>query len=429
MVAKWKTAVKTYGKQLFKTGFFHIFGSNIFNKVVGFVSTALLVRILTKSEYGIYTYAWNIYSIIVIFNGMGLASALLQLCSERGNDLEYNSKIGRFSLKAGLVFDILLSAIIVAVALFAPLTIPGAKTLLLLLVCMPATQFLFDLLQCLYRAQKRNQEFSRLSVVNAFFLFAFSVAGAMFFREKGMIIGMYSGLLIALVYGYRHLNLPSVKDSTVESEDRRALFSIGTISMFNNGISSLMYLLDVFVLGIVAKEEVILAGYKVATLIPTNLIFIPQALVTYIYPYFAENRNNGKWCLTNYKKVLLGIGSINAAITLVMCLFPELIIRVIFGSQYLDIVPIFRILAINYFISGTFRIIAGNLLVTQRKLKFNFMISVIAGLTNALADYFFIRNFGAIGAAYATVLVVIVSSVLSVSYLIFTFRKAESEGI
>ena len=415
--------IRSAGNKLFRTGFFHIFGSNVINKIIAFVSTAVLVRLLTKSEYGIYTYAWNIYSIIIIFNGMGMASSLLQLCSERGNDPEYNSIIGRYSAKMGLLFDLVLGLVIAGIALWAPMTIRGADTLLFLLILMPALQFLFDLVQCIYRAQKRNREFSRLTVLNTLFLFLFSVAGALIIREKGMIFGMYASLAVSLCYGWRHLDLPRAKDSRISGKDRKALLSIGTISMFNNGISSLLYLLDIFVLGIVAKEETVLAGYKVATMIPANMVFIPLALVTYIYPYFAEHRMDGEWCLDRYKKVLLGMGGVNALIALVMCLFPGLIIRIFFGKQYLDIIPIFRVLAVNYFFQGTFRMIAGNLLVSQRKLKFNLLVSIISGIVNAAADYFFILWWGAIGAAYATVLVVLVASVLDVSYLVFTFRK------
>ena len=77
----------------------------------------------------------------------------------------------------------------------------------------------------------------------------------------------------------------------------------------------------------------------------------------------------------------------------------------------------------NYFISGTFRILSGNLLVTQRKLKFNLFVAIISSTTNIIADYLFIYCWGAIGAAYATVLVVIVSSILSTTYLVYTFNK------
>ena len=62
-------------------------------------------------------------------------------------------------------------------------------------------------------------------------------------------------------------------------------------------------------------------------------------------------------------------------------------------------------------------------MVTQRKLKYNFYVALIAGIVNALADYWFIQWWGSMGAALATVLVVMVTSILNTVYLILTFRR------
>ena len=68
---------------LIRTGFFHIFGSSVINKIIAFMSSIVLVRILTKQEYGVFTYAWNIYSIVLLFNGMGTDSGVLQLARKK----------------------------------------------------------------------------------------------------------------------------------------------------------------------------------------------------------------------------------------------------------------------------------------------------------------------------------------------------------
>ena len=77
---------------LIRTGFFHIFGSSVMNKIIAFLSSIVLVRILSKEEYGVFTYAWNIYSIILLFSGMGLDSGMLQLASEKSGDESYAKK-------------------------------------------------------------------------------------------------------------------------------------------------------------------------------------------------------------------------------------------------------------------------------------------------------------------------------------------------
>ena len=411
-------------KTLFKTGFFHIFGSSVINKIIAFMSSVVLVRILTKAEYGVFTYAWNIYSIILIFNGMGIESGVLQVSSEHSGDTEFGDRASNYGIRFGIKFDLFLGVIILLIGLFAPLKIEASREILCMLCILPISQILFQMTTTYLRAQKRNQEFARLTVLNTALIFVVSAGCAFIFREKGLVFGYYAAYLSSFVVGLLIYHIRIFNNSMpLDGEERKGLLKIAVISMTNSGLSQLMYLLDVFVLGIVDPQETILASYKVATMIPSALAFIPLALITYLYPYFAEHRGDGNWCLKRYKQILLGLGGLNLLISVVLFTGAQMIIRLLFGEQYLDAVSVFRILSVNYFFSGTFRILSGNLLVTQRKLKFNLFVAIVSSLTNVVADYFFIQWWGSIGAALATVLVVFVSSVLSTTYLIHTFRQ------
>ena len=53
-------------KNLAQRGLMHMFGANVFNKIISFSGTILLVRILSKGEYGVYAYV-QIYQTIRIF--------------------------------------------------------------------------------------------------------------------------------------------------------------------------------------------------------------------------------------------------------------------------------------------------------------------------------------------------------------------------
>lgn len=411
-------------KQLFRTGFFHIFGSSIINKIIAFLTSVILVRILTKAEFGVFTYAWNIYSLIIIMNGMGIESGVLQVSSERSGNLEYANRVSNYGVRFGLKFNCILFVIILCVGLFAPLKIDGTRELLCMLCILPMAQLLFQLTTAYLRAQKRNQEFARLTVINTIIILVVSAIGAVVLREKGLILGYYiayvSSFLIALVF----FRVKLFNDSTaLNKSESNALLKISAITMINNGLSQLMYLLDVFILGIIDPEETVLASYKVATMIPTALGFIPLALIVYLYPYFAEHQNDKGWCIKTYKQTILGFGLFNMIIAIILFFGAPIIIQIVFGPQYLDAVLIFRILSVNYFFSGTFRILSGNLLVTQRKLKFNLFVAIVSSIINIITDYLFIQWWGSVGAALATSLVVLVSSCLSTFYLIHVFLK------
>ena len=419
-MVKTLTRVKT----LFKTGFFHIFGSSVINKVIAFLSSIVLVHILTKVEYGTFTYAWNIYSLVVIFNGMGIEYGTLQMASEHSGDEKYANRVSNYGVRFGLRFNLVLVLVLLGIGLCAPLKIIGGRRLLCGLCLLPVAQLLYNMTSCHLRSQKRNQDYAKLAVINSALVFLVSAGCAFMFREMGLVVGHYVAYIIAYLVGLFIFHVQLINSSAGElGTDKKPLLKISFISMLNNGLSQLMYLLDVFILGIVDPQETILASYKVATMIPAALTFIPLSMITYLYPYFAEHKDDGKWLIGRYKQILIGLGSFNLILSAVLFIIAPQIIGILFGKQYLDAVPVFRLLALNYFFSATFRILSGNLLVTQRKLKFNLFVAIVSSLTNVIADYYFIQWWGSMGAAIATVLVVLVSGILSTSYLVYTFRK------
>ena len=89
----------------------------------------------------------------------------------------------------------------------------------------------------------------------------------------------------------------------------------------------------------------------------------------------------------------------------------------------MDCLTCFRILSIGYFFSGTFRVISGNLLVTQRKLKFNLFVNIICGIINIIGDLILIPKLYSIGAAITTFVVILISGLISTIYYLYLIRK------
>ena len=143
-------------KKLFRSGFFHIIGSSAVNKIISFLSSFVLVRILTKSEYGTYTYAWNIYSLLVLMSGMGMDSAVLQIMSERSGDEQYGKRISAFGMRFGLAVNFFLSLLILFIGLFADLKIAAARGLLIMLCALPLLQVIINIASANLRATRKN---------------------------------------------------------------------------------------------------------------------------------------------------------------------------------------------------------------------------------------------------------------------------------
>lgn len=408
------------------TGFFHIFGATVINKILGFLSSFVIVRLIDKSAFGVYTYANNILSFLLLVSGLGMVSGVFQLCSEKiGNQREIE-EIYAYGSEIGIGFNVLVSMVIFIISKWYVLPIPAANHLLTLMALTPLVNIVFELQQIYLRVELKNQQYSYASTINTTLLLICSVIGAALFQEKGLIFARYFAYVLSAFAAYKLFKAPiKLWGRKIADESRRALYRISIISMFNNGLSQILYLLDIFILGLVQINETSIASYKVATVIPTALYFIPSAVCTYIYPHFAMNKDNKKWLVENYKKLSAIMALINAVMVACLEISAPIIVQVFFGKQYMDAVTCFRILVLGYFFNGTFRGIAGNLLVTQRRLKFNFIEGLISGVVNAIGNAMLIPKMGSLGAAYTTLSVMILSSILSTGYFIWVLKNKE----
>lgn len=105
-----KIRIINFIQKLMRSGFGHLFGSSVLSRVLGFMSSIILVRLIPKSEYGIYANADNILGMFCIFEGFGMVSTFLQYgCTNQGKKKE---AIWSFCFYFSLSFQILLSIVI-----------------------------------------------------------------------------------------------------------------------------------------------------------------------------------------------------------------------------------------------------------------------------------------------------------------------------
>ena len=61
-----------------KKGAFHILFGNVINKFIAMFGSILLVRILSKNDFGLLSYVENFFGYLLAFSGFGLANAILR---------------------------------------------------------------------------------------------------------------------------------------------------------------------------------------------------------------------------------------------------------------------------------------------------------------------------------------------------------------
>ncbi|MDD3502413.1 MAG: oligosaccharide flippase family protein, partial [Candidatus Cloacimonetes bacterium] len=106
-----------------------------------------------------------------------------------------------------------------------------------------------------------------------------------------------------------------IKASRLAASEIREFLSFSIISMLSNIFSSLLFLLDVFLIGLLLKDEKLVATYKIATIIPFAMNFLPMTVMIYIYPYLVQAAKNTMKIKSLFKKLIMALSVINASIS------------------------------------------------------------------------------------------------------------------
>lgn len=57
---------------LVRNGFFHIFSANVINKIIQFGISVVIVKVITKEAFGMWSYANNILHFFLLIEGLGV---------------------------------------------------------------------------------------------------------------------------------------------------------------------------------------------------------------------------------------------------------------------------------------------------------------------------------------------------------------------
>lgn len=414
-----------------KKGFFHIIVGSTLAKIAGFISTMFLPRFLAdKADFGLLCYVDNIRNYIMLFNGIGIANATLRYCAQEDSD---ENKKGYFlaSLWIGVGADVVMILISILAFIFIPFQFEGSNFLLLLSSLLPIFYFLFNDIQLLLRATFQNQKYSVYNFTYSFLLMIFQIGFAVLGGVTGVMIGRYIALAICAVMGFlliKDLPLMKVKPEMPDRETSIGLVKFGVVMLTASAASLVMTYNETFIVGFVLKDEVQLAEYKVASYILSISLFLLEAVLIFVLPYFIQHIQDKAWIWQNYKKLFWINGAIMTAFHAGLFLFAKLFVYIVYGEQYMNAVPLMRLFLVASWIQSVVRGLPGNILAVTGEETFNLKVNIIFVVVHAVIDVIAIKTLGLYGAAIALVVVYLLSGLIMNIHLKNICETAIGEG-
>lgn len=410
-----------------KGEFFFTLFANIFSYLITFCGSIIYVRLLGKHDFGVYTFAFNIISLFLLLNGFGAASGVLQYVS-RAKDQFERVAVLQFAFKIGIFFNLLIALFIIAYALIFPLPIPAARPILLTMALFPVGRLYIDIFQAYLRASGQNRIQGYFLIINNSLLLLANIAGIMLFHLYGLIYFTYIAYVVMLIFSSWKFKLPTIigfakKDTSLIN--RKQFISYSFFTTLANAFSGLLFVLDIIIISYIVKEPQLIANYRVATIIPFAINFIPNIAVNYFYPEFAKNAHDPAKIRQLSRYIFLRMFAFSGATSFFLILLAKPLILLIFGKSYQDSILPFQIISFGYWIIASFRTINGNILAAMGKARLSFYLTGFILVVNIIVTYLMVKYYSINGAAIAVVFMYAFSSFIGYIALKLVLRNLE----
>lgn len=387
-----------------RSGFINII-QNFSGVFFGFAGFYLLVRILTKQDFGVWTLFISTTTILEAIRSGLLQSALIKYISS--SDAEEHPDI----ITASFLINAAVQVVCIVIILFlAPYLsrIWDAPQLTVMMYWYIAIYLLSGLQAQFNGIEQANLRFNGIFVttlVRQAVFFSYVLACYLLGWSVDLVslvwvqmLAAFAGMCIA--YGHARANL--VLSAKISREWMGKLFGYGKYA-FGTLISSLLSgTIDQMMLGAMLSPAAS-GAFNIAVRI-TNLIDIPgNAVATIVFPQSAKRmESEGIGAIKYlYEKSVGTTLALVVPVVAFLYLFSGIVVSMIAGEKYAESIPLLKI-TLLYCLLIPFGRQFGTILDSIGKTRLTFLVVIGTASLNLCLNYFFIRKWGAIGAANAT---------------------------
>jgi|TARA_B110000902_G_scaffold205311_1_gene233705 O-antigen/teichoic acid export membrane protein len=387
-----------------------IFISTILSRILSFVGSVVVLRLLDNKELGVILFAFSIIQFIIPIAGFGLHQSLLRYGALLKSNKE-KEKLFSYVLKNGVIGSLILIIIVILVGWFIPFQFKKTFYYLSLLSTAILTNFLFELVKTQFRLQHKNILFAKAEFFQSFLLVVLIFTLTMYLEGLGYVIALISAPLLSAMLLVKKLKITFYfkSDLTITNLD---FWKYGFFGGLSNVVTQLLFIIDIILIGELMSDPLLVTQYKYISIIPFSLLFLPRIFIAADFVTFTEKINQKEYIKKYIKSYMLFFSFLSIIIFSLSYVFSDSIL-LIFGEQYVKYSDSFLILIFG--VTGIFilRGLFGNLLSSIGKMSVNYYIVSAALIINIISNYYLISRYGIKGAAITSCILMWFTGILS----------------
>ena len=430
MVAQMDSHETQFYLKLFVKSSFFIFAAVIISKLFSYGYKIIIARSFGAETYGLFSLAIIIITIASSIATFGLYDGLVRFVSFYRGKRAFGH-IRRLVLSSQAIFivtGLICTALLIFFApvigdkifhtdKFTPLFIGMALALPFLLL---ANLFLGVL-----RGFERIKTYSAL--INIYQNTAkFIILGLLVLLGAGAIsisisyVVVFIGLfLISRYYARKDLNKMPLTKIPSRKEVMPEVLSYAWPLLFVGVLYSIFYWTDSLVLGYFTTAEHV-GWYNAAITLISLFGIAPDLFMQLFFPLISLKLSEDKKSLIKRltQQVTKWIYILNIPIFLLLFLFPEKLLEILFGRDFTVGSSVLQILALGALFSSVMGV-STSLLSIKGRTKLVLMNFILFATINLILDIIFVKSYGMIGAAFATM----ITQILFVVTAVFQVRN------
>ncbi|MBT4242085.1 flippase [archaeon] len=403
----------------------------IFSKIMTYVYRIIIARELGPEVYGLFSLALMISTLFIALASLGLPEGLLRYISfYRGEKEKGKSQyIFRFSLFISIITSIIIGLVLFLFAEPVSTNIFNNSNLTIFLkwfgIFIPLVTItnLFSLLTRAYEEIGWNsfiinifQPFIKVTLLGILFFSGFKSMSIILSYNLSFIGVLILSLIVCSYKTADIFKIPNL-DKKTKSKITKDLLAYSWPMMFLGMIMFIFYGIDSFIIGaFTGSEGVYNVGiYNSAVPIASLIGIAPILFIQLFFPLITKEfaKKDTKLIKDLSKQIGKWIFILNLPLTLLMILFPEFLINLLFGPEYIPAKFALIYLAIGMFFFSVFNV-SEKLLSMAGKSKAVLFNLILAAIINLILNLILVPAYGINGAAFATMATYIFWSIISV---------------
>lgn len=413
--------LKNFFEDFIKNKGLFVATSLLFSKLLTFLTQIILIRLLSKEEYGSLVYLLSFLIFFIPITGFGSYQGLLRF-GALTEEISTKNQLYSYSFFKSLFFQFILSCIFAGILFYNISDYSHFIFIVILLIIRLFAYYYINLLFSYLRTINDNKKFSQANLLLNFSTFIFVLLSAYFYGFFGSLIAFCLAPLTLLIYVKKShfINFKSLK------LDKKFFWSFSIYSTIAYLLGELVLFLDVYIIEYFLNKEAV-ADYKVLMLLPMNLMLFPQIFLQTDFPKLSFYHKNKSYLSAYIKNYLVIFISFSIISLLLLYFSNDFLIKFIFGENYQGGF-LFMILSFFVLIFCCFGVLFSNFLSAIGKENYNSITTLISLIFFVIFALYLVPILKISGMVYALGVYFIISSISKMIFYYFAVNQSNNQS-